>query len=109
MTTIEALRELIAATDAYTAYVFDKNDKEQPAFPVVCLRWRKAWDSARAALAAREAHPVVWVVFDEEGYPIYCANWREAAHEHVTSAVHQGLEGASKWLVRPFVEKDQTP
>lgn len=43
----------------------------------------------------------LWVVIDEDGYPIFCAGWPEACHEHINDAVnYYQIEGAEKWVVR---------
>ena len=43
----------------------------------------------------------VWIVFDEDGYPVYCAGWPEACHEHINDAIISfSNEDACKWVVR---------
>lgn len=43
----------------------------------------------------------LWVVLDEDGWPIYCAGWPEACHEHINEAINEfDIDGAAKWKVR---------
>ena len=43
----------------------------------------------------------IWIVLDENGYPIYCAGWPEACHEHINDAINSfRVEDAEKWIVR---------
>lgn len=43
----------------------------------------------------------LWVVLDEDGWPIYCAGWPEACHEHINEAINDyDIDGAAKWKVR---------
>ena len=42
----------------------------------------------------------IWVVFDEEGWPMYCAGWPEACHEHINDALNDKYIDAGKWVVR---------
>jgi len=43
----------------------------------------------------------IWIVIDENGYPIYCAGWPEACHEHINDAINNfQIEEAEKWKVR---------
>lgn len=43
----------------------------------------------------------IWIVLDDEGWPIYCAGWPEACHEHINDAINEhDIDGAEKWTVR---------
>lgn len=43
----------------------------------------------------------LWVVLDEDGYPIFCAGWPESCHEHINEAINDfDIDGAAKWKVR---------
>lgn len=42
----------------------------------------------------------IWIVLDEDGYPIYCAGWPEACHEHINEAINDfQIDGAEQWTV----------
>lgn len=42
----------------------------------------------------------LWLVIDENGYPIHCASYKEACHEHINDAINDfDIDGASKWRV----------
>lgn len=43
----------------------------------------------------------IWLVLDEEGWPVHCAGWPSACHEHINDAINEhDIEGAAKWTVR---------
>ena len=43
----------------------------------------------------------IWIVLDEDGFPIYCAGWPEACHEHINEAINDfAIVGAARWRVR---------
>lgn len=43
----------------------------------------------------------LWIVLDEDGWPIFCAGWPEACHEHINDAINEhDIDGAAKWKVR---------
>lgn len=53
------------------------------------------------APAAEPATPPIWVVFDETGQAIHCANWPEACHEHINDAINDfDIKEAAKWTVQ---------
>ena len=56
----------------------------------------------RLGLAPKpETQKEIWLVLDEEGWPIYCAGWPEACHEHINDAINEhDIDGAGKWTVR---------
>lgn len=51
--------------------------------------------------ALKHENKGIWVVFDENGFPIFCAGWPEACHEHINEAISSfQIEDAEKWTVR---------
>ena len=46
----------------------------------------------------------IWIVMDENGYPIYCAGYSQACHEHINDAINDhDIEGAPHWKVQQAV------
>lgn len=46
----------------------------------------------------------IYVVLTEpDGFPIYCASYPSACHEHINDAIDMELEEAKNWVVRVFV------
>ena len=42
----------------------------------------------------------IWVVLDQDGWPIFCAGWKEICHEHINDCINEHqIEGAGKWSV----------
>lgn len=42
----------------------------------------------------------LWIVLDGEGYPIYCASYAEACHEHINDAINEfNIYEAVDWKV----------
>ena len=65
---------------------------------------RSAWKAMRAAEPERPEPADVWVVFDGEGLPSYCAPWERAAHDHINDALQEhDIPDAAKWTVRRYV------
>ena len=61
--------------------------------------------------ALKHENKGIWIVIDENGYPIYCAGWPEACHEHINDAINNfQIEDAEKWKVREakFVHDERT-
>lgn len=69
--------------------------------PCDCVHQRKFW-----SLEKRMRHnnlgkdKEIWVVLDEDGWPVYCAGWSGACHEHINEAIDQDADKAGKWTVR---------
>lgn len=43
----------------------------------------------------------IWLVLDEKGWPIFCAGWQRACHEHINDAINEhDIDDAAKWKVR---------
>lgn len=43
----------------------------------------------------------IWLVLDADGWPIYCAGWPNACHEHINDAINEHeLDEAAQWKVR---------
>ena len=58
--------------------------------------------------ALKHVNKGLWVVLDEEGWPIWCAGWPEACHEHINDALDRGFDDAAKWKVRQAAVVEKT-
>lgn len=58
-----------------------------------------------AQAEVRGGEPFAWIVCwpDDDGvlHPGFAAAWKDAAHEHINDAISEGVDEASKWVVRP--------
>lgn len=49
----------------------------------------------------------IWLVIDEGGYPIHCASYATACHEHINDAINDfDIEEAFNWKVIEAVPKN---
>lgn len=49
----------------------------------------------------------VWVVFDGEGNPVFCAGWSQACHEHINELLDSRLDEAKGYVVRELHVKQK--
>ena len=84
-------------------YFCDAHDRESRIYQGPPINWPYDVPNARVGNIEEVKHKNkgIWIVLDEEGFPIYCAGWPEACHEHINEAINDfQIEDAGKWKVR---------
>lgn len=60
-------------------------------------------DTTVSQVSENEIEPSIkplWIVIDDEGYPIHCVSYKEGCNEHINDAINDfGLEEAVHWKV----------